>query len=357
MNRLYAGGNNGRGSTPEVRDVYVKLGDKNLERMGRDLGILIETTPVFGKAKNNIERYKQLLDSVWVPEKVSLSDYYTLADRLKVSFSYLLGKKRKARIAAEANSRAKQSVKEQHKQRLTGTLTDMVEHYTSVIENCDSKVGEMRAERDLAYERASVSESLALKEVEYVNALAEREKKIKKDMKRLMTAKKHDKLNDCERVLNDTNTSIENDRMKARHYAKQNETYTKRGEDCVERIGYLSFLRGKYLQIITQAKIMLAQISANEFNIANCLVAAEKIAKYNSVMGEAENIVVKQEDAQESSLELAFDNFGFADEYSGSKSFRDTIARSKAEDEKKTSEELKAMKERREKRLDNLLSS
>jgi hypothetical protein len=347
---------NGRGTTQEVKEVYITLGDRNLERAARDFGIFVEETPVLGKSRNTIERYKQVLDSVWVPEKVKLTDYYTLGDFVKTSAAYVLGEKRRESIVERANERAKQKAKKQHKEKLVGALTDLVDSYAGIIENCDGKVAEIREERDVSYEKASVSESLALKEMEYVNALEEREIKAKGDMKSVMEKEDNSRINECERVINDIRINIDNCRMRARYYAKQNEVHLKKGEKYVERIDYLEFLRGKYLQIITQAKIMLAQINANEFNISNCLLTPVQIEEHNTVMGDAEGIVAKQQDAQESSLELAFGNFGFQEEYSGNRSFRDTVARSKEEREHETNEELKAMKERRRKRLDNLLS-
>jgi hypothetical protein len=325
--------------------------------MGRDLGIFIETAPVFGDAKNNIERYKQLLDSVWVPEKIDLRDYYTLADTVRVAAASLLWSPVREKMVAAANQGAKQRAKAEHKQGMTDGLDEMISHYSGVIESCDSKIAETSKERNLAYERASVSESLALKEMEYARAFNERIKKFKQDTKSLMKAKEPDKIRDCERVIHDIQINIENCRMRARHYARQNEVHGKKADECVERIDYLGFLKGKYLRIITQAKVMLAQINSNEFNIANCLMGAEEITRHNSVMGEAENTVERQEDAQESSLELAFNNFGFAEEYSGNETFREGIERAKEDDEKKTDEELESMRKRGKRRLEKLLSS
>lgn len=357
MKSNYHAGNNGRGSTQEVKEVYITLGDRNLERQAREFGIFVEETPLLGNSKNTIEKYKHVLDSVWVPEKVKLTDYYTLGDFVKTYSAHLIGEKRREVIVGHANERAKQKAKKHHKGKITKALTDLVESYAGIIENCDGKVSEMRNARDSSYEKASVSESLALKEMEYVSALNERETKSKDDMKEIIDKGNNRKINDYERVINDLRINVENCRMRAKYYAKQNEVHTQKGQECVERVDYLEFLRGKYLQIITQAKIMFAQINANEFNISNCLLTPAQIKKHNAVMGDAENIVGKQQDAQESSLELAFGNFGFQDDYSGNKSFRDTIARSKQEREETTNKELKAMKERRQRRLDNLLSS
>ncbi|MBN2112290.1 hypothetical protein JW707_04285 [Candidatus Woesearchaeota archaeon] len=348
---------NGRGSTREVREVYVTLGDRNLERTARDLDIFVDETPLLGKSRNTIERYRQVLDSVWVPEKVRLADYYTLGDFVKVYSACVLGEKRRNDVVECADERAKQRAKKQHKEKITGALTELVDFYGGIIENCDGKVAEVREERDVSYEKASVSESLALKEMDYTRALKEREGKAKEDMKKIMGSGEESRINDCERIINDIRINIENCRMRARFYAKQNEVYLKKGEECAERIDYIEFLRGKYLQIITQAKIMLAQINANEFNISNCLLTPVQIHEHNSLMENAEGIVVKQEDAQESSLELAFGNFGFQDEYSGNKSFRDAVERAKEESEHVTNEELKAMNDRRKRRLDSLLSS
>ena len=352
----YQNGNNGRGATKEVKEVYITLGDRNLERAAKDFGIFVEETPILGKAKNTMEKYRQVLDSVWVPEKVKLTDYYTIGDFLKTTAAYVLGEKRRESIVANAETKAKQRAKESHKKKITGTLTNLVDFYAGIIENCDAKVSDVREDRDESYEMASVSESLALKEMEYVNELNKRGEKSKNDMGKLREKGNESRINECERVINDIGINVENCRMRARYYAKQNEVHVKKGEDCVERIDYLEFLRGKYLQIITQAKIILAQINANEFNISNCLLTPGQIEEHNSVMESAEDIVVKQQDAQENSLELAFGNFGFPEEYSRNNSFKEAVVRSKDEREHATNEELKAMKERRERRLDNLLS-
>jgi hypothetical protein len=102
---------------------------------------------------------------------------------------------------------------------------------------------------------------------------------------------------------------------------------------------------------------MLTQLNSNEFNLENCLVKADQLKEHNSLMEESESVMTKQEEAQEGSLELAFDNFGFADEYSGSPTWRETAARAKQQDDKETITEMESMEQRRKKRLEDLLNS
>lgn len=350
-------GLNGRGSTPDVREIYATLGDKNMEMMGRRLGVFIDDTPLIEGAEDNVARYKRLIESVWVPEKVELRDYYTAAEKFAVSAASIVSEKLKQKASASADSAATERAKARYKDKLTDGLGEIVEFYGKLVENCNAKIAEVTKERDMAYERAHVSESLALKEVEYSDAFEERTEKLKKDTKALVEAGERRKVCDCEKVIYDLQLNIESCKRKARYYAKQNELQNKKSSESIDRTNYLRFLKGRYLSIIAQADIMLAQMSSNEFNLTNCLAGADKIKQHNSLMEESESVMTKQEQAQEGSLELAFNNFGFADEYSGSPTWRDASKGAKRQEDKETESEMRAMEERRKKRLEDLLGS
>ncbi len=350
-------GLNGRGSTPQVREIYSRIGDKNMEMMGKRLGIFINETPLLGGDKDNVDRYKQLVESVWIPEKVELRDYYSTGERLMVGAAPILGAKAKQKALDIADKSAMGKAKVHYKKKLIDGIDEIIGFCVGLVENCNLKIAEVTNERDTAYEKTHVSESLALKEVEYVDAFEERKSKLKKDTKALVEADERRKVCDCEKIIYDLELNIESSKRKARHYAKQNELQTKKGVGCKDRITHLRFLKGRYLSIVTQADLMLTQLNSNEFNLENCLVKADQLKEHNSLMEESESVMTKQEEAQEGSLELAFDNFGFAEEYSGSPTWRETAARAEAQDNKETISEMESMEQRRKKRLEDLLDS
>ena len=350
-------GHNGRGHTSVVREIVREKADPVLERHAGTLGVLLTDSVNYGVAESTIDKYRQMLESVWVPDKFEASDYYTRLESFAAAVSPVLGGSLGSRVISSFEKKALGRAKAKYQDKMVAGLNGIIEEYSCLISNCESKISETSGERDISYEKATTCESLALKEIEYADAFQDRLKKVKKDAKSLLEKGKRQKVCDCEKVIHDLQINTDASRRKARHYALQNEAHSKKAGDTVDRINYLRFLQGKYSAIVAQAKVMLEYIDSNDFNIESCLLPGDRIEECTGIMDEAESVVKKQEEAQESSLDFADEKFGFKDKYSGSESWRGTMDEYHRKDEKETAQQIRAMHERSKKRLEKLLAS
>lgn len=357
MNKQYQSAIGARGASPEVRAVYNELRDRNLEKSAKDLGILIDATDLIGASQGVKKEYKQLLESVWIPKDYEPSQYYTAWEKAKIAFSSSLSRSWAEQVKSQADSYAVDRAKSEFKGYLIPKLKTMLSDFTKYNKNCHKKIAEISRERDVTYQKSVKCEGLALKELQYISRFEKDIAGLKKDAKKLSEKSSREKICDCERKVNEMKVQIDDCRRNAKRYAHQNKVYSKMSAEAEDNLEYLRFLKGRYLLIQTKIELMLAQITNNEFNIENCLMEGEQIKEYNEVMAEAEDLVIRQEDAQEGSIEFALNNFGFTEDIPVSSSWKETVGRAKEQDEKDTDTELKHMDERRKKRLDDLLKN
>lgn len=345
------------GEDQNIANIYKKFHDPALDSRMQELGVMISSAPVLEKKTDAVEKYNELRDLVWQKKDVDLRNYYSLEDRLSITVSSFFGSEKKESALKKANQRASEKAREEYKSSLLASLDAIGEEYITMITNCDQKIDEVKNERDKAYKAISALEENVAKKTELTQALILQRDKYVESLAEISDSDDFGKINDLEKKINDANINISDTKIEIGSCAMKTESYSKRGNEARQVVALLRYIKRSYSEIVKQVEMITEYLNSNEFNISNCLLTAEQITRHRQVISEAETVAEKQENVQEEALNLAAENFGISIDYEKGEDFAEALSEAESEFNKRTEKSIREMRERRKKRIQNIISS